>query len=54
MASGIKAAANRPKPAKHLRSQRKKFVNDDPAAKAAYASKLAQRAMRKKNRKAKR
>lgn len=55
MSSGIHRSANRPKLPKHLRSgQKKRFRNDNPEARAKYASKMAARAARKtkkKNRK---
>ena len=48
MASGIKSSCNRPKLPKHLRSSNKKrFRNDNPEARAKYAAKLAMRASRK-------
>jgi hypothetical protein len=48
MASGIHSSCNRPKLPKHLRSSTKKrFKNDNPEARAKYASKMAARASRK-------
>jgi hypothetical protein len=48
MSSGIKRSANRPKTAKHLRSQRKKkFKNENPDAMAAYREKMAKRTARR-------
>ncbi len=55
MASGIKRSANRPKTAKHLRSStKKKFRNDNPEARAKYATKMAGRIKRKASKKARR
>lgn len=48
MSSGIKASANRPKAAKHLRKgTEKKFRNDSDEARSAYRMKITQRAARK-------
>lgn len=47
--SGIKRACNRPKIAKHLRSQKqKRFKNENPEKLVAYKAKLAHRANRKR------
>lgn len=55
MGRGPKNASQRAKVAKHLRSStKKKFRNDNPEARAKYATKMASRIKRKASKKARR